>query len=305
LQPDGPEKSRDPLVGLRMGSSLGWYWYMSGHTTEGRAWLERLIERAPAASSALAACLGDLANLLLALGEPARARATAAESLRMAQDLGDRTREAFAFGVLGSAEVQSGDVASAAVTLEGSLALHRQLGDTGRLARALGNLAGVQEHLGDYRRAEALTREAIGLVEGLGDLHEAAVQRQNLANLLAVTERVDEAHQLAVELVDVVLQLQSPNLTWAFANTCMNILLRRHEPREAALLVGAEEAMRQRLRMPNPYAQEELDEAWELARADISRDDWDAACLRGRTEDLGDLLASLLGSSKRSSARRR
>ena len=294
-------ESPDLLLGLRLGSNLGWYWYMSGHLNEGRDWLQRLVERASRPSAELCAALGDLANLLLGLGEPAQAREVAGESLRMARELGERSREAFAFGVLGTAQVQTGDVASAAVTLEDSLELHRQLGNPGRLARALGNLAGVQELLGDYGRAEALTREAIDLVEALGDLHEGAVQCQNLANLLAVTDRVEEAYQLALDLVGVVLQLQSPNLTLAFANTCMNIMLRRHEPHEAARLFGAEEAMRERLRMPNPYRQEELDEALELAQADISRDEWDAACDRGYTEDLEGLLTALSESAVTSS----
>ena len=291
--PDGSGGNPDLLLGLKLGSNLGWYWYMSGHMNEGRDWLERLVERAPAPSPELCACLGDLANLLLGLGDPARARDVAGESLRMARTLGERAREAFAYGVLGTAQVQTGDVSSAAVTLEDSLQLHRDLGNPGRLARALGNLAGIQELLGNYGRAEALTREAINIVEGLGDLHEGAVQRQNLANLLAITDRVDEAYQLALELVGVVLQLQSPNLTLAFANTCMNIKLRRHEPRDAARLFGAEEAMRERLRMPNPYREEELEEALQLAEADISRDDWDSACDRGRTEDLEGLLTAL------------
>jgi predicted ATPase len=292
--PDASSEDHDLVIGLRLGSSLGWFWYMSGHVSEGRDWLERLIERAPAPSPELSASLGDLANLLLALGEPARARDLAGKSLRMAQALGEPALEAFAYGVLGTAQVQTGDVASAAVTLEGSLQLHRQLGNPGRLARALGNLAGVQELLGDNGRAETLTREAIGIVEGVGDLHEAAVQRQNLANLLANTDRVDQSHRLAVELVGVVLQLQSPNLTMAFANTCMNILLRRHEPYEAARLLGAEEAMRERLRIPNPSQDHELQEAWELARADITRNDWDTACLHGRSEEVEDLLTALL-----------
>ena len=212
----------------------------------------------------------------------------------MARAVGDREREAFALGVLGTAQVLVGDVASASRTLEDSLALHRRMGNPGRLSRALGNLAGVQELLGHYDRAEALTREAIDLLRDLGDMHEAAVQAQNLANLLALTERVEEALGLAATLVETIRRLASPNLTLAFANTCMNILLRRGQAADAAMLLGAEDAMRERLDLPNPHRDEELQEARELARDLISVPEWEAACRRGRAEDLEQLLAALM-----------
>ena len=93
------------------------------------------------------------------------------------------------------------------------------------------------------------------ILDGLGDLHEAAVQRQNLANLLAVAGRVEEAGELARGLVDTVLELRSPTLTMAFANTYMNILI-RGRPGSCGRLFGAEEAMRERLATPNPYQDE-------------------------------------------------
>jgi hypothetical protein len=147
--------------------------------------------------------------------------------------------------------------------------------------------------LGHFDQAEALLAESLEILDGLGDMHEAAVQRQNLANLLAVAGRIDEASELARGLVDTVLRLGSPSLTMAFANTYMNILIRLGEPVRAAHLFGAEEAMHDRLSMANPYQDEELQEALSLVAGAMSRQEWEQHRQLGRGERVEDLLADL------------
>jgi tetratricopeptide (TPR) repeat protein len=261
---------------------------------EGIRWLELAIERAGATpSGGLAECLASYANLLLAQGEFDRGCETASRSLFMARALGDEEREAYALGVLGTAQRQRGDVEAARDTLREALVLHRRIGNKSRLTRALGNLAGVEGACGNYGRAEELTLEALAIVREVGDLHEEAVQGQNLANLLATSGRAHEAHEVAQSLVETVLQLRSPNLTMAFANTYMNILIGLGDPVRAAHLLGAEEAMHERVAIPNPFAQEEREEAWDAVRGTISAQDWERHCQAGRGELVEDLLAAL------------
>jgi tetratricopeptide (TPR) repeat protein len=284
----------DTTHALQLSSSLGWLWYTGGYVIEGCRWLEAAIEQARGAPSAqLADCLGTYANLLIARGQPERACDYATQSLNVARTVADEEREAYAMGVLGTAQLHRGDVGSARQTFERSLALHRRIGSRPRLTRALGNLAGVEEELGHYERAEELTLEALEIVRADGDLHEATVQGQNLANLLAVSGRADEASGLAQSLVGQVLQLRSPNLTMAFANTYMNILIRLGDPTRAAHLLGAEEAMRDRLSLPNPYQDEEQAEAWAAVQGLISAEDWEREIQAGRDAAVEDLLAGL------------
>jgi predicted ATPase/class 3 adenylate cyclase len=281
-------------IAIRLSSSLGWLWYTGGYVVEGCRWLEAALEQAGSAPSAqLADCLGTYANLLIARGQAERACEYATQSLDVARTVTDEEREAFAMGVLGTAQMHRGDVESARQTFESSLALHRRIGNRSRLTRALGNLAGVEEELGHYQRAEELTLEALEIVRADGDLHEAAVQGQNLANLLAVSGRADEANRLAQSLIGQVLQLRSPNLTMAFANTYMNILIRLGDPVRAAHLLGAEEAMRDRLSLPNPYQEEEQAEAWAAVEGQISAEDWEREIQTGRQAPVEDLLVAL------------
>lgn len=211
----------------------------------------------------------------------------------MARKVADEEREAFAMGVVGTAQLHQGDLDAARRTFEDSLSLHRRIGNPFRLTRALGNLAGVEEELGHYARAEELTHEAIAIITAAGDAHEAAVQGQNLANLLSASGRPEEAARLARSLVDRIVGLRSPNLTMAFADTYKNILIGLRDPVRAAQLIGAEEAMRDRLSLPNPYQEEEQAEAWAAVEGLISAEDWAREIRTGRESSVEDLLLAL------------
>ena len=290
----GRDSDADPALDLRLSSSLGWLWYTGGYVLEGSRWLEQALDRpARVPSGQLAEGLALYANLLITQGSLERAGELARQSLETARVVADDKREAYAMAVLGTAQLHQGDVHTARQTFEDALVLHRRIGDPDRLNRALGNLAGVEEELGNFARAEELTQEALGIVQEAGDAHEVAVQSQNLAHLLAVSGRAEEAAGIARSLIDAVLQLRSPNLTMAFANTYMNILLRLGDPIRAAQLLGSEQAMRVRLSLPNPHEDEELAEAWASAKEVISPRDWDLEIQRGRETELEALLASL------------
>jgi tetratricopeptide (TPR) repeat protein len=195
--------------------------------------------------------------------------------------------------LIGTAQRQQGDLETARRTLAEALELERRLDDRGRLARILGNLAGVEEELEHHDRAEALLRESLAVLEGIGDAHETAVQGQNLAYLLAVAGRVDEASTLARDLIPTVLGLGSPGLTMAFANTMMTILARQGDASIAGRLFGAEEAMGERLGVVNPYLAEELQEVLTLVADMMSPEEWQAHRRRGRSERVETLLAGL------------
>ncbi len=291
---DGAAAARDVRTGLRLCAALGWVWYIGGYLAEGRRWFERAIDRAgDSRSEELAGCLAGLANLLVPQGETVRARELAGRGVTMARTLDCQDSLAFGLGVLGTSEQQLGDFEAAHGHLQEALDLHRLLGNRPRLPGALGNLAGVEETLGNVERAEALTLEALSILRDLGDKHEATVQGQNLASLYVTAGRIDEAHRLAVDLIDAVLELRSPNLTIAFADTYRNILVRRGDPVSAAHLLGAEEAMRERTGTPNPLEHEELEETWALVQDTISADDWQHHRELGRQETVEDLLSGL------------
>jgi predicted ATPase/class 3 adenylate cyclase len=289
---DAHHRSTD--VGLRLCSALSWLWGTRGYATEGLRWYEQTIEQAGnQPSKELATCLAGRAVLLLSQGKSDRGRAIATDAVTMARSLHDRETVAFALSVLGTAEQQSGQGDNARRHLEEAVELYRQGSRSGRMGRALGNLAGIVGMSGDYVRAEALLTESLAIFEDLGDSHEATIQAQNLANLLVTSGRTDEAHQLATSLVATVVALRNPNLTMAFSNTFMNILIQLGQAVLAAHLFGAEQAMRERLELPNPYEREELEEAWAAVEKLMPLDEWEKERLLGQRESLEDLLLAL------------
>ncbi|GAA1524756.1 hypothetical protein GCM10009741_27730 [Kribbella lupini] len=286
----------DVAQGIRLCAALSWLWILTGDVPEGRRWHEDVLARAGTAyrSADLAACRRGLSNLLLVQGEVQRALSEASKALELSRSLDDRAGVVWAMSLVGTAQRHHGELDAARQTLTEGLELHRQLNDdNGRLARLLGNLAGIEEELGRHDRAEALLRESLAVLNKIGDAHESAIQGQNLAYLLAQTGRVEEADTLARGLIPTVLSLGSPSLTMAFSNTMMTILARQGDAVAAARLFGAEEAMGERLAIPNPYLAEELDEASGLVAAVINPEDWQAHRRYGRAERVEDLLARL------------
>ena len=281
-------------VGLRLCAALSWLWDTGGYAAEGLRWYEQVVAQAHGQpSKELAACLTGMANLLMSQGKLDRARGLAVDGVAMARSVGDPETLAFALGVLGTAQQHTGDGDGAHRSLEEAVDLYRDRGSSGWLGRTLGHLAGVEEMSGNYTRAEELTQESLAIFRDLGDSHEATIQAQNLANLLVTSGRAEEAYRLARSLIHTVLALRNPNLTMAFSNTFMNILIERGEPVAAAHLFGAEQGMRERLGMPNPFEDEELEEARAAVSRQMPVEQWEDERRLGRRESLEDLLLQL------------
>ena len=211
----------DPVVGARLVAALWWFWYVHGHLTEGRAWLEEAL---PAATSELrlraldgagslahaqgdydraterygellrlareagdvygaARGLGCLGLVAQYRGDDARMAALHEEALPLFRQLGDRWNVAWSLGFLGAAAHRAGDDARAVALHEESLALLRGVGDGWGMARALYNLGLIAQELGAYGRAAALHEEGLSLARGLGDKRRIARQYGCLAQV--------------------------------------------------------------------------------------------------------------------------
>jgi predicted ATPase len=162
-----------------------------------------------------AAATGVLLELLLLLAPRAehqqRARAIAAECLKLTRALGDRPGEALACAGLGLVETVAGSMAEAERNMRQSLALAREIGHAGTEARALVGLALIglrADHLEDARDALA---EAIPLLCSLGEqdsiatglllaalLRGAEGATEQAATLLGAEERLREELDMPV-----------------------------------------------------------------------------------------------------------
>ncbi|HEV8636796.1 MAG TPA: tetratricopeptide repeat protein, partial [Chloroflexota bacterium] len=173
--------------GLRMGGALRWFWYLRGHLTEGRTWLEKLLAlpmpSAPRARWARAKALGGAGNVATQRGDYGTARALFSESVALAREVGDRWWLAFALRGLGHVAHRSGDYAAAPPVLHEALTTARELGDGWLTALTLFHYGRLERALGDYAAARGRFEEALALYRREGDAWGAA---HSLSHLGAV-----------------------------------------------------------------------------------------------------------------------
>ena len=158
---------------LRLAGALWRFWWVHGHVSEGRRWLEGLLAMSRSSGTALPAtrakALIGAGALAYEQGDYGPATALLEESLALYRDLGDKTGTAWALHSLAFVPRDQGDYSRAGALLEESLDLFRGVGDKAGIARALHSLARVVRDQGDFSRATALYQESLALFRSVGD----------------------------------------------------------------------------------------------------------------------------------------
>ncbi|HEV7129154.1 MAG TPA: tetratricopeptide repeat protein [Ktedonobacterales bacterium] len=180
--------SGEVLLGLRLAGPLLRFWYVRGHLSEGRMWLEQLLARAasipaPELEGPRARALYTAGVLAAEQSDYRRASELAAASGALYQHLGDARWTAAALVLGGNVAKFQADYARAAQLFEDALAEFKRLGDDQFTAVALNNLGAVLIEQGDYLRATALYEESLALKRRVGDRHAIGVALQNLGDL--------------------------------------------------------------------------------------------------------------------------
>ena len=214
-------------LAARLGGALWRFWYMHGHLSEGRRWLETILDfrlqlldsesetldqsqiqklnssKMPLRAKAL---LGAGA-FAWAQGDYARATRFYEASLALYRELGDVMGVADSLNNLGVTVGEQGDNARATTLFEESLALRRERGDTGRIANSLNNLANIAFDQGAYERARTLYEESLALLRELGNQQGIAMALTNLGGVLSHQGDYARAQELHEEGLALFQQL--------------------------------------------------------------------------------------------------
>jgi predicted ATPase len=153
---------------VRLSAALWWFWYVRGHLTEGRSWLEQALTQGgdpPQRATALEGA-GVLAE---AQGDLDRAEACYREALRTWQELDERGRIARSLDNLGNVESARGNLGQAETLHQEALALWRELDDPRGTATSLSNLGTVALYQGQYTEAAAYYEASLPLLRELDD----------------------------------------------------------------------------------------------------------------------------------------
>jgi len=191
MRDQGGIASRDML---RLATMLADFWWIRGHTTEGRKWLTIAIASATGQPSL------DLGRALAAAGLLAESQT----DLSAARELQERALEVFRSEGFASGVADSLTGLAVIARAEGDLnrarLLHQEahdvwsaLGDAQGAAGALLDLGVLSYLRGDFANAEPILRNALDAFHEAEDLPGEAYARQSLAAVAAFADHLDDA----------------------------------------------------------------------------------------------------------------
>jgi predicted ATPase/DNA-binding CsgD family transcriptional regulator len=177
-------------MALRLGGALWGFWWVRGHWSEGRNFLERAlaVSEGIEASSVGAKALFAAAHLAFVQSDYERAEALSEGSLALYREVGDPWGTAFSLFTLGNVAWVRGNTVAARSMTEEALALYRKIGLKEYVAWSLFSLALLDNSQGEYTRAHALFEESLAIQRELGNKRGIAHSLSQLAQVLFVSQ---------------------------------------------------------------------------------------------------------------------
>jgi predicted ATPase/class 3 adenylate cyclase len=163
-------ESEEAEPGLRLSGALWRFWWMRGHYSEGRRWLEEALAKDGRPSAARAKALEAVGWLADDQGDIDRAVEAAEEGLSLSARVEIESSITASFlRMLGSAAYVHGDHEQAARLYEESLALSREASDERGVASSLLQLGNVSGDRGNHEEAKTFYEEGLALSRKLDD----------------------------------------------------------------------------------------------------------------------------------------
>lgn len=181
---------RDEAMGERLVAGLWRYWYARGMLTEGRRWVESLLDM-----------VGDIDRCWMSGGPPRTAfegptGVDYQRSVERNHTEGADTRSVFLAAALNGAGMiafRQGDHAMASAWLRRCLALYRWRGDKRWTAAVLNNLGIVAADQGLNAAAQRFHERSLAMKRELGNPHDIAVSLNNLGCVARARGRYAQA----------------------------------------------------------------------------------------------------------------
>ncbi len=180
------KEAGDAEAGLRLAGGLYFFWFMHGHESEGREWLEKVLSRgADASGSARAKALCGVGILARRQSDYKRAGASLQESLVLFRESGDRWGIGLSLHHLAHVAEELGDYGKATALYEESLVPFREAGHKWGVAASLNCSGEAMQRRGDYSGATPLFQESMTLCREIGDKWLLAYPVRNLGTVAA------------------------------------------------------------------------------------------------------------------------
>jgi predicted ATPase/class 3 adenylate cyclase len=266
------------------------FWYTHGSSGEGRRWLEEPLARSQEARTLRRARALAAATVFAHYESDWDAtKQYAEEGLEIFRELGDSEWIAWTLILLGGGALELGDYQEAERFMDEAIAQARAAGDRGNLALALGNLGDLAIRRGDHPSAIIYSKEALSLFRELGREDLVRWTLYNLALSLYCTNQ-DEAAAAAAS--ESLLGYSTTDWTLAWELVLVAALLaRRRQAAAGATLMGASDALRDRVGLTLTGAEADLyDETAERLRLALGDQRYDSDQAKGRSMPSDDVI---------------
>jgi predicted ATPase/DNA-binding CsgD family transcriptional regulator len=155
---------------LRLGGALWWFWWVRGYVSEGRSFLEPMLQTSEQVAPLIRARALNAAGTLATLqGDLAQAERLCSESLALFRALKDTQGVITSLWMLGYVGVEQSNYARVKAAQEEALALARQTHNTWGIAYSLEGLAAAAFNQGGYLQARPLLEEGLATARASGD----------------------------------------------------------------------------------------------------------------------------------------
>ncbi|MCC7491952.1 MAG: tetratricopeptide repeat protein [Fimbriimonadaceae bacterium] len=287
-------ESDQPILSQELAAALWQYWYIRGHFTTGRRYLEAAVALVGGSPESRSEALNAAGILAVAQGDLAAGRVHHQAALTLRRELGDPLAVAGSLNNLGLLCSTAGEWAEATALFEEALPLYRAAGHELGLATVLNNLGNTRMEMAELQAAVGLLRESAAAFRSLGARVQAGAVEYNLAEQAWRAGDLETAEESARASLRERLDLGDQRGMVFCLSLLAHIAWQRGDSRRAALLAGQAMALREALAM-QPQADEHArwDELETALQADpVSQADWET----GREASLDVVVAVALGS---------
>ena len=241
------------LAGLRIAGGLHWFWWLGGHVTEGRRWLEESLSYAPDQSglAARSRALYAAGTLAMIQGAYPQSYELLDDGRQIAESLGDSITAGRCLtyrGIIETYFYESGELAreQAWETSMAGYAMLERTGDLWGRALAISQIGSHYRRAGSFDEAERTLQQAVSMARAVGERYLIGSCLPKLGNLYMEIQDYAGAEPLFRDALAAFREIRED---W-WTGRCMQYLALAARGRgaylRAALLLGCSEAMLER-----------------------------------------------------------
>jgi non-specific serine/threonine protein kinase len=237
---------------LTVAGRLWWFWQAHGYYKEGRAYLERLLDRAEPGTAP-----GCRAQALIGAGmlawnqggsaDLAAARELLTRAVAIAREHRSRRVLAEAVGGLARTIRDQGDHVLGGYLLEEAFRLAEMDGDRWRAARSLNGLGVLASEQGDFVRARDYFERSLARCREVGDAFGVATELSNMGNVAYRQGNLKNALALVSQ---AMAMRREQHVRWGLPRDlviCAGVAARYRWAEKAARLYGAADAVNEEM----------------------------------------------------------